>query len=53
MSYEIDRDASKEPSIEEITSSSIKYLSDNLVKGKNKGFFLVVEGGRIDIAGHA
>ena len=49
MAYDLDRDASKEPSLAEMTSKSI----DALVARKKKGFFLMVEGGRIDHALHA
>jgi len=47
MSYEADRDPSKEPSIAEMTSKAIDVLSQN-----KKGYFLMVEGGRIDHALH-
>ena len=47
MSYDLDRDAAKEPSLAEMTSRSIDQL-----KGNSKGFFLMVEGGRIDHALH-
>ena len=49
MAYDLDRDATKEPSLAEMTSKSI----DALVARKKKGFFLMVEGGRIDHALHA
>jgi alkaline phosphatase len=50
MQYEYDRpkDAGKEPSLTEMTTKSIDILSKN-----KKGFFLMVEGGRIDHAHHA
>ncbi|MBI3101123.1 MAG: alkaline phosphatase [Burkholderiales bacterium] len=47
MSYDLDRDASKEPSLAEMTDKAIEVLSKN-----SKGFFLMVEGGRIDHALH-
>ena len=47
MAYDIDRDASKEPSLAEMTARSIDQL-----KGNSKGMFLMVEGGRIDHALH-
>jgi alkaline phosphatase len=47
MSYEYDRDPAKEPSIAQMTSKAIDILSKN----KN-GYFLMVEGGRIDHANH-
>ncbi len=47
MSYDLDRDAGKEPSLAEMTSRAIDQLKSN-----NKGMFLMVEGGRIDHALH-
>lgn len=48
MSYEIDRDSEEEPSIAEMTSKAIELLSKN-----ENGFFLMVEGSKIDWAAHA
>lgn len=52
MSYDIDRDATKEPSLAEM---AIKGLNDLLAASKKnkKGFFVMVEASRIDHAGHA
>lgn len=47
MSYDLDRDITKEPSLAEMTSRSIDQLKSN-----TKGFFLMVEAGRIDHALH-
>lgn len=49
LQYEYDRPKDKggEPSLSEMTSKSIDILSNN-----KKGFFLMVEGGRIDHAHH-
>jgi alkaline phosphatase len=47
MSYEIDRDATKEPSLAQMTTKAIDLLSKNA-----NGYFLMVEGGRIDHALH-
>ena len=47
MSYDLDRDSSKEPSLAEMTTRAIDQL-----KGNQAGMFLMVEGGRIDHALH-
>ncbi|MDB5730930.1 MAG: alkaline phosphatase lipoprotein [Variovorax sp.] len=47
MSYDLDRDGAKEPSLAEMTTKAIDAL-----KGNGKGLFLMVEGGRIDHALH-
>jgi alkaline phosphatase len=47
MSYDIDRDATKEPSLADMTVRAIDQLKSN-----GKGMFLMVEGGRIDHALH-
>ena len=47
MSYELDRNAALEPSLAEMTSKAIDVLSKN-----SNGYFLMVEGGRIDHALH-
>ncbi|MCX7709146.1 MAG: alkaline phosphatase [Clostridia bacterium] len=48
MAYDFDRDASKEPSLAEMTRKAIDVLS----KDKD-GFFLMVEGSKVDWAAHA
>ncbi|AMP01745.1 sulfatase family protein [Collimonas arenae] len=48
MTYDLDRDAGKEPSLAQMTAKSIDLLNN-----KKSGFFLMVEGGRIDHALHA
>ncbi|MBA1335550.1 MAG: Alkaline phosphatase [Firmicutes bacterium] len=48
MAYEFDRDAAVEPSLAEMTQKAIEVLSKN-----KKGFFLMVEGSKIDWAAHA
>jgi alkaline phosphatase len=47
MSYDLDRDPAKEPSLAEMTVKAMDVLSKN-----DKGYFLMVEGGRIDHALH-
>lgn len=48
LAYEMDRDASKQPSLAEMTSKAIDILSQN-----ENGFFLIIEGSKIDWASHA
>ncbi|MCV9947922.1 alkaline phosphatase [Paenibacillus sp. BT-177] len=48
LAYNLDRDASKEPSLAEMTTKAIDVLSKN-----DKGFFLMVEGSKVDWAAHA
>lgn len=48
LSYEIDRDSSKQPSLAEMTKKAIDTLSKN-----ENGFFLLVEGSKVDWASHA
>ncbi|KAG0311456.1 hypothetical protein BGZ99_010157 [Dissophora globulifera] len=50
MNFEIDRDATQEPSLVEMTKAALKALTDNA--GANQGFFLLIEGSRIDMAAH-
>jgi alkaline phosphatase len=47
MSYALDRDAAREPSLPEMTRAALDRL-----KGDPDGFFLMVEGSRIDHAAH-
>ena len=47
MSYDLDRDAAKEPSLSEMSLKALKLLQKN-----QNGYFLMVEGGRIDHALH-
>jgi len=50
MSFEIDRDPKKEPALWEMADKALKILSSS---DKNKkGFFLMIEGSRIDMAAH-
>lgn len=47
MDYEIDRDTSRYPSLAEMTQAAIQALSS-----QQKGFFLMVEGSKIDWGSH-
>ena len=47
MSYEIDRDAAEQPSLAEMTAKAIDLVSQD-----EDGYFLMIEGSRIDHAGH-
>ncbi|MBV1776721.1 alkaline phosphatase [Burkholderiaceae bacterium DAT-1] len=47
MSYDLDRDPAKEPSLADMTGKALDVLTKN-----SKGLFLMVEGGRIDHALH-
>ena len=48
MAYDIDRDPTKEPSLAEMTQKAIEKLSKN-----ENGFFLMVEGSKVDWAAHS
>jgi alkaline phosphatase len=48
MAYDIDRCPDEQPSLEEMTRTAIEKLSKN-----GNGFFLMVEGSKIDWAAHA
>jgi len=48
LAYDFDRDPAKEPSLAEMTQKAIDLLSQD-----EDGFFLVVEGSKIDWAAHA
>ncbi len=48
MSYDLDRDPAREPSLAEMTTKAISIL-----EARKTGYFLMVEGGRIDHALHA
>lgn len=47
MAYDIDRDPATQPSLEEMTRKAIEKLSEN-----ENGFFLMVEGSKVDWAAH-
>lgn len=47
MDYALDADRTKQPSLAEMTQVAIEMLDKN-----REGYFLLVEGGRIDHAHH-
>lgn len=51
LDYEIDRDAAEQPSLAEMTQRAIELLAASS-DGQANGFFLMVEGSRIDHAAH-
>ncbi|HEX8386267.1 MAG TPA: alkaline phosphatase, partial [Rubricoccaceae bacterium] len=50
MAYEIDRDETDEPSLAEMATKALDLLAASPA-GRDRGFFLMVEGSRIDHAG--
>lgn len=52
MSYEIDRNPSIEPSLKEMSAKALSILSA-ATKDSDNGFFLMIEGSRIDMAAHS
>jgi len=50
MPYELDRDPAEEPSLRRMTEKALELLASS---SGDAGFFLMVEGGRIDHACHA
>ncbi|RKO84845.1 alkaline-phosphatase-like protein, partial [Blyttiomyces helicus] len=51
MSYEIDRDPAVEPSLAEMATKALGLLT-HATADSREGFFLMIEGSRIDMAGH-
>ena len=52
MSYEIDRNPSEQPSLKEMVHKALAIL-DKQSRDAGKGFFLMIEGSRIDMAAHS
>ena len=52
MSYAIDRKPTQQPSLAEMTETALAALH-RYSKSSNKGFFLLIEGSRIDMASHS
>ncbi|KAI9220550.1 alkaline-phosphatase-like protein [Blastocladiella britannica] len=53
MSYEIDRDATKEPSLAEMAHAALSMLAEKSSDCHSPGFFVMIEGSRIDHASHS
>ena len=52
LAYEIDRDATKEPSLSEMSRKALDILF-KATEDREEGFFLMIEGSRIDMAAHS
>ncbi|KAJ2958512.1 hypothetical protein NQZ79_g5956 [Umbelopsis isabellina] len=52
MSYEIDRMEEKEPSLREMSEKALNILRE-ATGSSDQGFFLMIEGSRIDMAAHS
>lgn len=52
MDYELDRDPITQPSLKDMTEKALITLNAASQK-QRKGFFLMVEGSRIDMASHS
>lgn len=52
MDYELDRDPTTQPSLKDMTEKALITLNAASQK-QGKGFFLMVEGSRIDMASHS
>ena len=52
MAYEVDRAGTDQPSLAEMATKALDLLAAS-ADGRERGFFLLIEGSRIDHAGHA
>ncbi|KAJ3189134.1 hypothetical protein HDU85_002759 [Gaertneriomyces sp. JEL0708] len=52
MDFEIDRNPKVQPSLAEMTQKALDILSHSSKKNDKAGFFLMIEGSRIDMAAH-
>ncbi|KAJ2712618.1 vacuolar alkaline phosphatase [Coemansia spiralis] len=53
MAYEIDREPEQQPSLAEMTTSALRIVGRNAAAAPEApGFFIMIEGARIDMAGH-
>jgi alkaline phosphatase len=51
MAYALDSDINVEPSLPEMAEKALDILKESTKKTK-KGFFLMIEGSKIDMASH-
>jgi alkaline phosphatase len=51
MAYEIDRNATVEPSLKEMARTALDIIN-HASRNNGKGFFIMIEGSRIDMAAH-
>ena len=51
MNFEIDRNPAEQPHLKEMTAKALDILS-HATKNSDKGFFIMIEGSRIDMAAH-
>lgn len=52
MAYELDRDSAEEPSLLDMTKTALASL-EAASKGRQQGYFIMIEASRIDHAGHS
>lgn len=52
LAYEVDRDETDQPSLADMTTRALRLLAAS-ADGEANGFFVMIEGSRIDHAGHA
>ena len=52
MSYEIDRESNRQPSLKEMSAEALSII-DRESKRLKTGFFIMIEGSRIDMAAHS
>ncbi|KAI9590836.1 alkaline phosphatase [Syncephalis fuscata] len=51
MAYEIDRDATREPALHEMAQKALDIMA-HATKDEEHGFFMMIEGSKIDLAAH-
>jgi alkaline phosphatase len=53
LEFELDRDAAQQPSLTDMATKALSLLQRGVDAGEAPGFFLLIEGSRIDMAAHA